>query len=71
MNKSLTALVFASALVFAGQASQFKGSVPVFGAGVYDVTVYAHSPETGNTGLDRTTFIVAHRLSTIQVGTAS
>lgn len=46
-------------LVFAGQTSQFKGSVPVFGAGVYDVTVYAHSPETGNTGLDRTTFIVA------------
>lgn len=46
-------------LVYAGQTSQFKGSVPVFGAGVYDVTVYAHSPETGNTGLDRTTFIVA------------
>jgi len=45
-------------LAFAGETSQFAGTVPVDGAGVYDVTVYAHSAETGNTGLDRTTFIV-------------
>jgi hypothetical protein len=46
-------------LAYAGKTSQFEGSVPVFGAGLYDVTVYAHSPENGNTGVDRTTFIVA------------
>lgn len=46
-------------LVFAGKPSQFKGSIPIFGAGLYDVTVYAHQPGNGNTGIDRTTFIVA------------
>jgi hypothetical protein len=48
-------------LAFAGQASQFAASVPVDGAGLYEVTVYAHNPQNGNTGLDRTTFIVADR----------
>lgn len=43
---------------YAGQTSQFAGQVPVDGSGVYDVTVYAYDPRTGNTGLDRTTFIV-------------
>ena len=46
-------------LAFAGETSQFKGAVPVSGPGLYDVTVYAHNPANGNTGLDRTTFIVA------------
>jgi len=46
-------------LKFAGEASQFAGSVPVFGAGLYDVTVYAYNPANGNTGIDRTTFIVS------------
>jgi hypothetical protein len=46
------------ALKFAGETSQFEGSIPVFGTGLYDVTVYAHDPANGNTGLDRTTFIV-------------
>lgn len=46
-------------LTFAGQTSQFKGRIPVFGGGLYDVTVYAHNPENGNTGVDRTTFVVA------------
>lgn len=45
-------------LTFAGETSQFAGSVPVTEPGIYDVTVYAHNPETGNTGVDRTTFIV-------------
>lgn len=45
-------------LAYAGQTSQFKGQIPVFGGGLYDVTVYAHDPENGNTGLDHTTFIV-------------
>lgn len=43
---------------FAGQASQFSGEVPVEESGVYEITVYAYDPRTGNTGLDRTTFIV-------------
>jgi len=46
-------------LKFAGTASQFAGSIKVFGAGLYDVTVYAYNPANGNTGLDRTTFIVS------------
>ena len=46
-------------LKFAGETSQFAGSVPVFGAGLYDVTVYAYNPANGNTGIDRTTFIVS------------
>lgn len=46
-------------LDYAGTASQFRGTVPVQGPGLYEITVFAHDPETGNTGLDRTTFIVA------------
>ena len=46
-------------LAFAGETSQFKGAVSVSGPGLYDVTVYAHNAENGNTGLDRTTFIVS------------
>lgn len=45
-------------MAYAGQTSQFSGDVPLDGSGVYDVTVYAYDPRTGNTGLDRTTFIV-------------
>ena len=45
-------------LAFAGETSQFKGAVPVSGPGLYDVTVYAHNAANGNTGLDRTRFIV-------------
>lgn len=43
---------------YAGETSQFSGEVPVTGSGVHDITVYAYDPRTGNTGLDRTTFIV-------------
>ncbi len=43
---------------YAGEASQFAASVPVDAAGTYDVLVYAYDPANGNTGLDRTTFIV-------------
>ena len=46
------------ALAYAGEASQFAASIPVGGPGLYDVTVYAHDAGNGNTGLDRTTFIV-------------
>ena len=48
-----------TALAYGGSASQFAGSVPVDAPGLYDVTVYAHNPRTGNTGVDRTIFIVA------------
>ncbi|MES1944457.1 hypothetical protein PC39_10087 [Salinisphaera sp. PC39] len=46
------------ALDYAGETSRFGGEIRVDGPGVYDVTVYAHDPGNGNTGLDRTTFIV-------------
>ncbi|MCB1444074.1 MAG: hypothetical protein KDJ72_13745 [Methyloceanibacter sp.] len=46
-------------LEYGGAPSQFTGSVSVDEPGLYDVTVYAHNPRTGNTGLDRTTFTVS------------
>jgi hypothetical protein len=49
------------ALKYAGETSQFSGNISVFGAGLYDVTVYAYNPANGNTGVDRTTFIVAEK----------
>lgn len=45
-------------LEYAGSASQFVATVATQGPGLYEVLVYAYHPETGNTGLDRTTFIV-------------
>lgn len=45
-------------LRYAGEKSQFAGAVPVAAPGVYDVLVYAYDPSNGNTGIDRTTFIV-------------
>lgn len=48
-------------LVYAGATSQFTGLVPLEAPGTYDVTVYAYDPANGNTGLDRTTFMVAQK----------
>ena len=45
-------------LAYAGETSQFAAAVPVDGPGFYDVLVYAYDPANGNTGVDRTTFIV-------------
>lgn len=45
-------------LTYAGETSQFAAKVPAKEPGMYEVTVYAHDPRKGNTGLDRTTFIV-------------
>jgi hypothetical protein len=45
-------------LAYAGQTSQFAAKVPAKEPGLYEVIVYAHDPRNGNTGLDRTTFIV-------------
>ena len=47
------------ALAYAGKTSQFAGTLPLDAPGVYDITVYAHDPANGNTGLDRTSFIVS------------
>ncbi|MEQ8515069.1 MAG: hypothetical protein RIC38_05635, partial [Chromatocurvus sp.] len=47
-----------SAMTHTGAGSRFAGELPVSGDGVYDITVYAYDPQTGNTGLDRTTVIV-------------
>ena len=46
------------AMHYAGKTSQFTGEVPVTGPGVYDISVYAYDPRTGNTGVDQTTVIV-------------
>lgn len=46
-------------LGYAGEPSQFAGTLPMPGPGVYDITVYAHDPANGNTGLDRTTVVVS------------
>jgi hypothetical protein len=46
------------ALRYAGTPSQFEGAMEVRGAGVYEATVYAYDPASGNTGLDSTTFII-------------
>jgi len=45
-------------LNYAGATSQFSGKIDVSKAGPYVVTVYAFDPANGNTGLDRTSFIV-------------
>jgi hypothetical protein len=41
-----------------GQTSQFAGELADLEPGAYEVVVYAHDPADGNTGLDRTTFVV-------------
>lgn len=41
---------------YGGKASQFEGTLELKQPGSYEVTVYAHDPVTGNTGLDKTTF---------------
>jgi hypothetical protein len=45
-------------MAYAGSTSQFKGQVQITEPGAYQVTVFAHDPGNGNTGLDRTTFVV-------------
>lgn len=45
-------------LGYAGSASQFAATWTPPAPGVYEAVVYAYDPESGNTGLDKTTFIV-------------
>jgi len=44
---------------YAGEPSQFTGTLSVAEPGTYEVTVYAYDPQTGNTGLDTTTFRIS------------
>ena len=44
---------------YAGEIGQFTGVFPIPGPGPYDITVYAFDPRNGNTGVDRTTIVVA------------
>ena len=46
-------------LTQSGQASRFVGELTVDQPGTYELIVYSHDPANGNTGLDRTTFIVS------------
>lgn len=46
-------------LHYAGASSQFAGTLSVEQPGSYEVTVYAHDPVTGNTGVDSTTFNIS------------
>jgi hypothetical protein len=46
-------------LSYAGETSQFSGRLDVSEPGAYEVTVYAYDPENGNTGVDKTSFILA------------
>jgi hypothetical protein len=45
-------------LEYAGQASQFRTVLEVEKPGVYEVVVFAYDPANGNTGVDKTKFIV-------------
>jgi len=45
-------------LKYSGETSQFSGLVDAIEPGAYVVTVYAFDPANGNTGLDRTSFVV-------------
>jgi len=47
-------------LSYAGSASQFAVDWTAPDAGTYEAVVYAFDPSNGNTGLDRTTFIVVN-----------
>jgi len=51
-----------TALSYAGATSQFAGTVEVAAPGAYEAIVYAHDPATGNTGLDRVTFVVSEEV---------
>ena len=47
------------AMSYAGSASQFSANLSISAPGAYEIVVYAYDRATGNTGLDRTTFVVS------------
>ena len=46
-------------LEYAGESSQFTGTLTVSRPGTYEITVYAFDSESGNTGIDTTTVNVS------------
>ncbi len=46
-------------LAYTGAISQFTGTLNVEKPGTYEVVIYAHDPNNGNTGLDKVTFVVS------------
>mgnify|MGYP006301997389 FL=1 len=47
------------ALSPAGKPSRFAADIPLDEPGVYGLTVVAHQPSNGNTGIDRTTIVLS------------
>lgn len=47
-----------ASLEYAGDASRFRAALRAEEPGAHEILVYAFHPESGNTGLDRTTVIV-------------
>ena len=45
-------------LSYAGQTSQFEARIEDLEPGAYEAVVYAYDPSNGNTGLDRTTWVI-------------
>ncbi len=45
-------------LDYAGSPSRFAGTVNIPGPGTYNAYVFAYDPQNGNTGVDRTSFLV-------------
>jgi hypothetical protein len=45
-------------LSYAGKPNTFEGNVEVTKEGAYEITIYAFDAATGNSGVDRTTFMV-------------
>jgi hypothetical protein len=45
-------------LAYAGEPSQFAGSLEIEDEGIYEMTAYAFDPSNGNTGVDATTVVV-------------
>ena len=46
-------------LSYAGATSQFSASLNHKEPGTYEITVYAYDPANGNTGVDKTTYVLA------------
>jgi hypothetical protein len=46
------------AMAYAGKRNTFEGRLEVTKKGVYELTVYAYHPSTGNSGVDRATMTV-------------
>lgn len=45
-------------LRYAGKPSTFEASLDITEGGAYEITVYAYAPQTGNTGVDKTSVVI-------------